>query len=158
MIGVLRSFGLVGRGVRPPDEWFERSSEVVEPVPAADAFTRHFTDPLYDDPSDELAPFGSDEGADLLATWEERSDELSEWSTVADVLEDDPDSYLGTGATEDAAAVRSAGFVLLRLTGHIDDAGRRAVLEALETLMGKGAFGDAPVLRRQRDDLRSWRG
>ena len=121
------------------------------------AFSAHFTDPLYDDPVDEMAPFGSDEGADLLAEWAERRDELDATSTVANVLDDSPPHGLAPGTVDDAIAVRSAGFVLLRLTGHIDDAGRRATLAALDTLMGPDAFGPDRVLRRQRDDLRSWR-
>ena len=128
----------------------------VDDAPVA-AFRAHFTDPLYDDSADELAPFGSDEGADLLAEWAERRDELSTTSTVADVLDQSPPHQLAPGTLDDAIAVRSAGFVLLRLTGHIDDAGRRATLAALGRLMDPALFGPERVLLRQRDDLRSWR-
>lgn len=31
------------------------------------AFAAHFIDPIYDDPALETAPFGDDDGADLLS-------------------------------------------------------------------------------------------
>lgn len=57
-------------------------------APAHAAFTEHFTDPIYDDPAEEFAPFGSDEGADILAEWAERADELGSDSVLRDVLRD----------------------------------------------------------------------
>ena len=121
-------------------------SSLAEPHPA---FSAYFTDPLYEDPSEDLAPFGSDEGWDLLAEWAERRSDLGPRSTVADVLEDDPFTWLG-GGVDELVFVQAAGFVLLRLTGQIDDEGRRAVLAALALL------GSSPVLDRQRLDLEQW--
>jgi len=123
---------------------------------AAPAFAAHFTDPIYDEVSDETAPFGSDEGADTLAIWDERRDELGSRSTVADVLEGDPQEYLRSNTLDDAIAVQSAGFTLLRLTGQIDADGRQATLAALDQLMRPDMFGETPALVRQREDLRSW--
>src|SRR5215213_6542528 len=55
-------------------------------APADDTFTDHFTSPIYDDPDGEFTPFGTDEGADLLAEWAARKDELGPGSTVRDLL------------------------------------------------------------------------
>lgn len=57
-------------------------------APTHDAFAAHFTDSIYDDPAEEFAPFGSDEGADILAEWAERAEDLDRGSTVRDVLQD----------------------------------------------------------------------
>jgi len=122
----------------------------------APAFAAHFTDPIYTDVGLETAPFGSDEGADMIAIWDERRDELGPDSTVADVLEGDPEEYLSNHDVDSAVAVQSAGFTLLRLTGHIDAAGKRATLAALKQLLGEDMMGDDPALIRQRDDLLSW--
>ena len=58
----------------------------------APAFAQHFTDPLYDDVGDGRAPFGSDEGSDLLWSWRDRRDELGSASTLATVLACEPSS------------------------------------------------------------------
>jgi len=96
-------------------------------APADDAFTDHFTSPIYDDAGDEFAPFGTDEGADLLADWAARTDELGPTTTVRDLLADglddpaDVDGMLAELDDEDgvdaATVVVGAGFTLLRLTG-----------------------------------------
>ncbi|HEU5241558.1 MAG TPA: hypothetical protein VFU25_06060, partial [Ornithinibacter sp.] len=59
------------------------------PTPHA-AFAAHFTDALYEDDGDDLAPFGSDEGWDLVTEWGERRDELSAHATVQEVLDESP--------------------------------------------------------------------
>jgi uncharacterized protein YfeS len=133
-------------------------------APADDAFTEHFTSPIYNDPEGEFAPFGNDEGADLLAEWAERADELGPTSTVRDLLADgfddpaDVDGLVADLDTEDdvdaAFIIVGAGFTLLRLTGLIDDEGRRLVLRALSTL--ELAYGEQPELTRMRDDLESF--
>jgi uncharacterized protein YfeS len=133
-------------------------------APADDAFTEHFTSPIYDDPAGEFAPFGNDEGADMLADWAERTDELSPTSTVRDLLADgsddpgDVDAMFAELDDEDgidaAFFVIGAGFTLLRLTGQIDDEGRTAVLRALAVL--ETSYGEQPELTRMRDDLESF--
>ena len=60
----------------------DETREVID-APADDAFTDHFTSPIYDDPAGEFAPFGTDEGADLLADWAARTDELGPTSTMS---------------------------------------------------------------------------
>jgi hypothetical protein len=52
---------------------------------AAPAFAAHFSNPVYDDPAGEFAPFGSDEGFDMLYEWAERRDELVRFVDEADV-------------------------------------------------------------------------
>lgn len=133
-------------------------------APADEAFTDHFTSPIYDDPTGEFAPFGTDEGADLLADWAARTDELGPTSTVRDLLADgledpaDVDGMLAQLDDEDgvdaATVVVGAGFTLLRLTGQIDDEGRAAVLRALAAL--ESFYGEQPELNRMRDDLESF--
>jgi uncharacterized protein YfeS len=133
-------------------------------APADDAFTDHFTSPIYDDPAGEFAPFGNDEGADILADWAARSDELGPKSTVRELLADglddpaDVDGLLAELDDEDgidtAFIVVGAGFTLLRLTGQIDDEGRTAVLRALVAL--ETFYGEQPELTRMRDDLESF--
>jgi uncharacterized protein YfeS len=138
------------------------------PAPAA-AFTAHFTDPLYDDRGDELAPFGSDEGSDLLWTWEERRDGLDRSSTLATVLACHPEEVSrvfgpmeGIDGLDTAMAVRSAAFVLLRLVGHLSEDDRRLALEALDFEIGiirriDPDLADTPAtLLTQRRDLTTW--
>ncbi|QKE84616.1 hypothetical protein [Arthrobacter sp. NEB 688] len=138
-------------------------------LPDADpAFAEHFTDPVYDDPAGEFAPFGTDEGFDLVWEWSDRRDELGPTTTVADLVDGsglaDVASQLdvperagipAAGGQVDAATITiGAGFSLLRLTGHIDDDGRRRTLQALDVLIDRY---DAPVeLVHQRADLESW--
>lgn len=140
------------------------------PLPAADpAFARHFTDPVYEDQGGEFAPFGTDEGWDMLYEWAARRSTLDDSTTVADLLNgtdfgwvtetlDEPE---GPGIPEPAGQVDAAtimigaGFTLLRLTGHIDDEGRRQTLKALDILIRR--YESPPELLRQRDDLLSWR-
>lgn len=138
----------------------------IEEFPTHPDFAAHFTGGLYEDYDEEFAPFGSDEGFDMLAIWAERQDELSGGSTVRDVYEDfleDPgafDAFLaepGRGDGVDEATITvGAGFTLLRLTGAIDSEGERAVLTALDRL--ERYYGDTPQFRTMRKDLTSYQG
>jgi uncharacterized protein YfeS len=142
-----------------------------EGLPKADAaFAAHFTDPVYNDPSGEFAPFGTDEGYDLLHEWADRRDELGPNTTVADLIEEsgfadvvsELDSPEGAGIPSpggqvDAATITiGAGFTLLRLTGHIDKAGRNQTLKAIDVLIRR--YGSPAELVRQRTDLQSFNG
>ena len=110
-------------------------------------FAAHFTDPLYDDPADDFAPFGSDEGSDLFVEAEEQRGELGPEATVADVLElsvaDDAAELvdeIDEGSPDLDGFVIGAGFALLRLTGQIDAQGRQWLQDALDrTLRFYGA-------------------
>ena len=134
-------------------------------LPAAHPdFTAHFTDPLYEDEGEEPAPFGSDEGWDLVREWGERRDELSPDATVQEVLDESPFpeavAHLGDpddrvpgplGGVDAATYVIAAGFTLLRLTGRIDHEGRAAVLRALDALAEH--LGPRPEIDLMRADL-----
>ena len=134
-----------------------------EPFPPPHpAFAAHFTDPLYEDEGEDLAPFGSDEGWDMLREWLERQGELNSASTIAQVLEIErgaEEAEFGTleglDGVEPATFFSSAAFLVLRLTGQLDDADRALALRALDLL--NAHVGGSPVIDRQIDDLRSWR-
>lgn len=140
--------------------------------PAHPAFRAHFTDPLYDEEGDEFAPFGTDEGWDMVMEWADRTDELTPTSTVRDVLEDDAlyeqaleELAQVPGEGEDppdhvdvATIVVGAGFTLLRLAGRIDDEGRQLVLQALDSLSRFYAHAESDDLATMRADLASWSG
>ena len=134
------------------------------------AFARHFTDPLYDEPGDEFAPFGSDEGADLLSDWVKRRGDLDATSTLATVLRCRPEEVAayagpmdGVDGLETAMYVTSAAFILLRLTGHLAEADQQQALAALDFQIRilpliNTALADTPAaLTTQRDDLTTWR-
>ncbi|WP_375425928.1 hypothetical protein [uncultured Friedmanniella sp.] len=114
------------RAAEPPDPDF--------PKPSA-PFAAHFTDPLYHDEGEELAPFGSDEGSDTLYGWVDRRHELNRCTTLRWMIEqDDPagalDDPADNGPDVDGFVV-GAGFALILLTGHIDTEGKQLTLDAL---------------------------
>ena len=137
---------------------------------AAPGFTSHFTDPVYEDPAGEFAPFGTDEGWDLLHEWADRRSELNTSSTVSQLLEesgfgemehqlDVPETAgipVPGGQVDAATMVIGAGFTLLRLTGHVDEQGKRLTLKALNVLIDR--YDSPSELLRQRADLESWQG
>jgi hypothetical protein len=126
--------------------------------PAHKRFAAHFTDPLYEDPAGEFAPFGTDEGADVLAEWATRRSELSQSTTLRDLLTedfDDVDEFLA-GQDDEVdvgldAAVIGAGFTLLRLTGQIDVEGRMVLAGALSRTVE--FYGLQPALGQMQEDL-----
>lgn len=132
--------------------------------PKHPAFAAHFTDPLYDDEGAEFAPFGTDEGWDMLAEWSERVDELNDASTVRQLLAehggDDIDGFIEEAvgdATDLGGIVIGAGFTLLRLTGRIDDEGRQWTLAALDA--GQRFYAvSAPEFELMRRDLMTFVG
>jgi uncharacterized protein YfeS len=135
-----------------------------EQLPEAhENFTRHFLAPIYEDQDGEFAPFGSDEGWDILHLAAKNRNELTSGVTVADLLEFvDAAESGGWGESptaeewyEDATFVAAAAFTLLRLTGQIDETGRVRALEALDILID--FFGDQPELEQQKKDLERWR-
>lgn len=146
--------GTVGVDVRLPE--------------ATATFSAHFTDPIYEDQSGDFAPFGSDEGWDMLQEWAGRRNELNGGSTVAQILQgsdfggieqhltvSEPQGVPRPGGQVDAAVVIiGAGFTLLRLTGHIDQEGKALTLKAIDVLMDR--YGSPPQLARVRADLQSW--
>lgn len=146
--------------------------EAPELPPAAPEFTEHFTDPIYRDQADEFAPFGSDEGSDILAEWADRRGELND-ITLAEFLinlemlsdEDATDDDVLTAADEyripvpggdiDRAVITvSAAFTLLYLAGHIDPQGKQTALAAIDTL--RAFYNHPEQLARQHADLQRW--
>lgn len=131
--------------------------EDFDPWPKHPDFAAHFRDPLYDDPADDLAPFGNDEGWDLLTDWAARSDELDSGSTLAQIapewFEDAPlvPDDLDQDNVDLNDIVIGAGFTLLRLTGQISEADRALVLRALD--IRDRTYGQQRETRRMRTDL-----
>ena len=131
--------------------------------PAHPSFAAHFTDPMYNDPADEWAPFGSDEAADVLAGWEERRDALTSSTRLRDMYDSEKDwhelvSEIGTSPldTDDEATwVVARAFTLLRLTGQIDDEGKAVALRGLDRLLQE--TDNAREYVQQKRDLESWR-
>ena len=126
---------------------------------AHENFAQHFTAGFYEDTGNELAPFGSDEGFDIITLAQEHSDSLTDKTTVEELLDiveaplerdwdEEPED-------EDAVLIASAAFALLRITGRIDKAGRKKALKALEVLLD--AQGDEPELLQQKADLKRWK-
>ena len=150
----------------------QQESTVADDLPPPNpASAKHFTDPLYSDLGGEFAPFGTDEGFDMLYDWVDRRSELGPDSTVVQLLAgtgfegmvatlDVPEGKhkipLPGGQVDAATIVVGAGFTLLRLTGRIDDAGKQLTLKALDALIA--FYGPEPDLVRQRDDLLTWTG
>jgi uncharacterized protein YfeS len=135
----------------------DTGDEDVDLGPKHPRFAAHFRDAIYDDPADELAPFGSDEGADLLADWADRADELDSGSTLAQIapewFEDGP--LLPTDLNEENVdlndIVIGAGFTLLRLKGQISELDRSLVLRALD--IRDRTYGQQPQTQQMRADL-----
>lgn len=131
------------------------------------AFRVHFTDPLYDDAGNDFAPFGSDEGFDLLLEWDSQRTELHADTTVAGLLADSvpidltdwthsepPVDAEPASRVDEAVFIQAAGFALLRLTGRIDQAGKQATLNALRYLAG--FYDEQREYVTQRNDLTAW--
>lgn len=86
-------------------------------------YLAHFANPLYDNRHLEAAPFGSDQGADMLRDVEHDGGVLPAGATLASLL---PWGDVA-GHVEDARAgdwdglqlIYAAGFLLLRFTGQI---------------------------------------
>ena len=106
----------------------------------------------------------------MLHEWAQRREELGPETTVADLIEEsgfadivsELDSPEGPGipvpgGQVDAATITiGAGFTLLRLTGRIDEEGRRQTLKALDVLIRR--YDSPQELMRQQADLESWTG
>jgi hypothetical protein len=98
-------------------------------------YVAHFADPLYDSNFLDAAPFGSDQGADMLHDVEMAGgvlppdagiEEVLPWGTVegyfADAQKGDVDGLL---------FIYAAGFLLLRFNAHLEEADYRILRSAL---------------------------
>lgn len=125
-------------------------------------YAKHFTSEFYEDPANEFAPFGSDEGFDVISLAEDHRDEISASTTVQELLEivDAPlsdewsQTLKGQEALDDAVFISSAAFALIRITGRIDPRGHKKALKSLKVLIDN--FGDESELVQQKIDLESW--
>jgi hypothetical protein len=96
-------------------------------------FLKKFRGPLYDAES-ASGPLASDEAADLLRDWDERSNELIIEPTLQHVIcagEEDPSSIWRQAAGDDGHlddVVLAGAYVLLYCKGQIDPAGKRGSL------------------------------
>lgn len=123
-----------------------------DPVPPVHpAFAAHFTASLYTDPADGWALFSTDEGFDLLYAAADLGSAVSGSTTVAELLES---TGLDSGTGRADVSLSAAAFVLIRLTGQVDEAGKHDALQAVDRLL---AAHEDPTLRRQRTDLAGWR-
>ncbi|WBU37009.1 hypothetical protein [Homoserinibacter sp. YIM 151385] len=131
--------------------------------PAHPEFAQHFTDPIYDEPGDDLGPFGSDEAADsitealdgppITAATTLRELVAREFADVGgDAVIDDPDE---DDPSFDMSIV-GLGFLILRMHGRIDADGGRILLAAVERM--QAAFGDFEQLATMRRDLETFLG
>ena len=118
------------------------------------AFRAHFRSGVYTDYSSEFAPFGHDDGSDLLDHWSSHAKELGPHSTIGDVIAGsdvfDP-VELPPAELPDAWAVMTAAITLLRFTGRIGATDHAAALRALDILIGE--YGEQRELVRMRADL-----
>ena len=123
------------------------------------AFRLAFPSRLYDDQVDEFAPFGSDEGWDAMAEIVEDFTPLEDDVTLRrlseDVLELEDDEFDATDLDETEEsdfAMIGVGFTILRVSGRIDDEGRRWLIDAVARQRRR--FGDdIEVLQRMAMDL-----
>lgn len=116
------------------------------PLTANPAFMQHFQEDFYLDCTDEFAPFGSDEGADVLdmfgeALRKEQDFDFLEgaYAVLSDWLEEDistPDDWMlnGDRFVCDVVILASA-FASIKLTGRITDALKRSAHETLTTIV-----------------------
>lgn len=131
--------------------------------PAHPRFAAHFTHPMYNDPANDWAPFGSDEAADVLAEWEERRDELTSSTRLRDMYDSEEEwreavAAIGTSPLDEddeATWVVAQAFTLLRLTGQIDDEGKAAALRGLDRLLQETSNAEEYV--QQKRDLEAWK-
>jgi hypothetical protein len=118
-------------------------------------FVAHFTDAIYEPDApdnDEVALFGTDEGADELREWSKRPDELLAHPTVRYMLGEDAEAIVASARSAEQPdiddALIGAGFTLIRVAGRIDREGRTWVREALRggpgvaRLAGSWSFTD----------------
>ena len=107
-----------------------------EPHPA---FRSHFTAAFYTDQADEFAPFGNDEAADSVAELIAVRRRIVETTTLralcAVAFGDEAKSVFENLQYDDDHVdpiIIGVGFLLILLTGRIDDEGRRALIASVE--------------------------
>jgi len=137
----------------------EADSSLPAPHPA---FAARFTADFYLDQADDLAPFGSDEAADAVAELLQLRRRIVPTTAlrplVAVALEEEPASVFEAMDIDEEhvnTIVIGVGFLLILLTGRIDDEGRRQVIAALERQ--EQVYGDdTDTFRTMLADLRAF--
>lgn len=98
-------------------------------------YVAHFADPLYDSNFLDSAPFGSDQGADMLHAVEMSGGVLPPdpsietvlpWGTVKGYFAD-----AQNGDIDGLLFIYAAGFLLLRFNAHLEEADYRILRSAL---------------------------
>ncbi|GAB3989114.1 hypothetical protein [Nocardioides marmoraquaticus] len=86
-------------------------------------YTAHFTDPLYDDVADDCAPFGSDQGSDLLHDVEQAGRTIAPDATIESLLPwGSVESFFADaerGDVDGLLLIYATGFLLLRYRGDL---------------------------------------
>lgn len=137
----------------------EPDGSLPEPHPA---FTARFTADFYLEQGDEFAPFGSDEAADVVAELLQLRRRIVPTTAlrplVAVALEEEPATVFESMDIDEEhvnSIVIGVGFLLILLTGRIDDEGRRQVIAALERQ--DQVYGeDTDTFRTMLADLRAF--
>jgi len=138
----------------------ENDGSLPEPHPA---FRAHFTAPFYVDQGDEFAPFGNDEAADSVADLLAVRHRIVETTTLralaAVAFGDEAKAVFENLQYDDDHVdpiIIGVGFLLIYLTGRIDDEGRRALIASIERADGRYGAHTANY-RAMLADLRSLR-
>jgi len=161
--------------VQQPAQQSSDASSPVEPHPAPaepdsslptphPAFATRFTADFYLGQGNEFAPFGNDEAADAVAELLQMRRRIVPTTAlrplVAVALEEEPASVFENLDTDEEhvnAIVVGVGFLLILLTGRIDDEGRGQVIAALERQDAQ--YGEYTAnFRTMLADLRSFAG
>jgi uncharacterized protein YfeS len=125
-------------------------------LPAHPGFASHFRHRIYDADdyrNDDTMPFGTDEGADTVADWNDRADELRADTTLRDMLGTSADGFAEGRTRDDDDEVIAVGFCLLRFTGRIDAEGRRWMTSALRRQVDRQAGKEYRRMLRDLDNL-----
>ncbi len=125
------------------------------------AFAAHFTDPIYLDAANDLAPFPIAETLYIVEEWLERG--IPATSTLHEMLvqtfEDDDEGIPFDEWDEDNENVDMAtvalGFLLLRVNGRLEEEGLTRVYAAMDREQRRYGGGFA-ALTKARTDLESF--
>ena len=119
-------------------------------------FVASFRHRIYDTDdyrNDDRMPFGTDEGADTVAEWNDRTDELTAETPLSQLLGGSGDDFSTDSNPDDDDMLIAAGFSLLRFTGRIDAEGGRWVMAALKRQKSRDAGSE---YRRMLKDLENF--
>lgn len=101
-------------------------------------YSAHFVDPLYESRHLDAAPFGSDQGADMLRDVEEAGGVLPDGASISTLLPwGDVQGCFAAAATGDVdglSFIYAAGFLLIRYVGRLDRSDYETLRKALQGL------------------------